>query len=237
MDKVRYAVVHLLMRQEHGGYSNLVLQNALEQYKDFSFRDKAFLSAVFYGTVERQFTIDYLLQMYLNRPLEKLDPVVRAILRTGLYQARWMDSVPVRAAVNESVTLTKAVRKTSAAGMVNAVLRKAAEFDLDKITFCDEIQRLSVLYSVSPEIASLFLNKIPNYERILQDSFKQPRLCIRVNSLKTTQEKVEKYFQEKGFAVHTGRVPGCLYVDYHGELAADSSFQNGEFHVQGEEFL
>ena len=105
MDKVRYAAVNALLRQEQGGYSNLVLQNVLEKKPQFSAREKAFLSAVFYGVVERQFTIDFLLQKCLNRPLRKLDAVVRAILRAGLYQIRWMDGVPIHAAVNESVLL------------------------------------------------------------------------------------------------------------------------------------
>ena len=117
MDKVRCAVVNALVRQEAGGYCNLVLQSVLGQHSEFGPRDKSFLSAVFYGTVERQFTIDYLLQKCLNRPLEKLDAVVRAILRAGLYQARWMNGVPVRAAVYESVLLTKGMRKASASGL------------------------------------------------------------------------------------------------------------------------
>ena len=155
MDKVRCAVVNALVRQEAGGYCNLVLQSVLGQHSEFGPRDKSFLSAVFYGTVERQFTIDYLLQKCLNRPLEKLDAVVRAILRAGLYQARWMNGVPVRAAVYESVLLTKGMRKASASGLVNAVLRKASALNLEQQIFTSEPQRLSVLYSVSPQIAQL----------------------------------------------------------------------------------
>ena len=235
MDKVRYAAINALLRQEQGGYSNLVLQNVLEKNPRFSAREKAFLSAVFYGVVERQFTIDFLLQKCLNRPLRKLDAVVRAILRAGLYQIRWMDGVPIHAAVNESVSLTKGMRKTSAAGLVNAVLRRASEIDLEKETFSDPIQRLSVVYSVSPEIAALFLEKLPDRcEEILRASFSHPDLCIRVNSLKTSPEILRKYFQEKGISVREGRVPGCFYVDFHGDLAADEAFQRGMFHVQGE---
>lgn len=234
MDKVRCAVVNALVRQESGGYSNLILQSVLERQADFSARDKAFLSAVFYGTVERQFTIDYLLQQCLNRPLAKLDAVVRAILRAGLYQARWMSSVPVRAAVSESVSLAKGLRKASASGLVNAVLRKAADIQLDQQTFADDVQRLSVCYSVSPQIARLFLEKMPNCETILRASFLHPRMSVRVNTLKVTQAAVEEYFRQRKISVQPGQTPGCLYVDCHGDFTNDEAFQKGWFHVQGE---
>ena len=234
MDKVRCAVVNALVRQEAGGYCNLVLQSVLGQHSEFGPRDKSFLSAVFYGTVERQFTIDYLLQKCLNRPLEKLDAVVRAILRAGLYQARWMNGVPVRAAVYESVLLTKEMRKASASGLVNAVLRKASALNLEQQTFTSELQRLSVLYSVSPQIAQLFWEKIPDCEAVLQAGFLQPQISIRVNTLKTTQCALEEYFQEKKIAVREAKTPGCLYVDYSGDFISDAAFQKGWFHVQGE---
>ena len=234
MDKVRCAVVNALVRQEAGGYCNLVLQSVLGQHSEFGPRDKSFLSAVFYGTVERQFTIDYLLQKCLNRPLEKLDAVVRAILRAGLYQARWMNGVPVRAAVYESVLLTKGMRKASASGLVNAVLRKASALNLEQQIFTSEPQRLSVLYSVSPQIAQLFWEKVPDCEAVLRAGFLHPQMSIRVNTLKTTQCALEEYFQEKKIAVREAKTPGCLYVDYSGDFTSDAAFQKGWFHVQGE---
>ena len=58
-------------------------------------REKAFASAVFYGVLERQFTLDWMLAQCLRQPLAKLDAPVRAILRAGLYQAVYMDSYGV----------------------------------------------------------------------------------------------------------------------------------------------
>jgi 16S rRNA (cytosine967-C5)-methyltransferase len=75
---------------------------------------------------------------------------VRAILlRSGLYQARYLKSVPVRAAISESVTLTRQMGKSSAAGLVNAVLRRAAAYDLTAEHYSNETERLCVEYSVS----------------------------------------------------------------------------------------
>ena len=150
-----------LIKQEQDGYANLVLRHALDGFTGTA-RDRAFLSAVFYGTVERMVTLDHILQKFLQKPLVKLDAAVRAILRSGLYQARYLKkSVPVRAAISESVTLTRQMGKSSAAGLVNAVLRRAAAYDLTAEHYSDETERLCVEYSVSPQIRPAAADALP----------------------------------------------------------------------------
>ena len=139
----RGAAVAALVHQEQGGYANLVLDAELGRTA-LAGRDRAFASAIFYTTLEHQATVDYILSRFLPKGLAKLDPPVRAVLRSGLAQARWME-VPASAAVNESVKLTRALGKSSAAGLVNAVLRKACAFDLGTAAFESETQRLMVL--------------------------------------------------------------------------------------------
>ena len=103
MNQARRTAVLALVRQEENGFSNLVL-NAFLQNTQLENRDKAFVSALFYGVTERLITLDWCLQQCLSRPLNKLDAQVRAILRSGLYQAKYMQ-VPAAVAVNESVAL------------------------------------------------------------------------------------------------------------------------------------
>ena len=125
----RYLAVKALMRQEQNGYANLVLDSELKACKPPLFpRDAAFASGIFYTVLERRSLLDWMLAQFSKRPLEKLDAPVRAILRAGLAQAKFMD-VPLPAAVNESVKLAKAFGKTSAACMVNAMLRRTAALD------------------------------------------------------------------------------------------------------------
>lgn len=234
MDDPRRAAAAALMKQERDGYANLVLRHALDGF-DGGARERAFFSAVFYGTVERMVTLDWLLQKFLKQPLAKLDAPVRAILRSGLYQARYLESVPVRAAVNESVALTRRMGKGSAAGMVNAVLRRAAGADLSGERFPDETARLSVTYSVSPQVARLLLEKCPaRCEEILKTSFAQPPLCVRVNTLQTDISALEAAFAAGGVCTRRGNVPNSLYLSYQGDIAAHPLFKRGAFHVQGE---
>lgn len=153
----RAAAVAALVRQEQDGFSNLVLDAELKRQK-LEGRDKAFASAIFYTVLEHRGTLDYILEQFLPKGLAKLDAPVREILRAALAQARYMQ-VPVSAAVNEAVKLTRTFKKSSASGLVNAVLRKACGYDLDAAVFTGEIQRLMVLGSAGLDVAK-FLHKI-----------------------------------------------------------------------------
>lgn len=230
MGNARKTVVTALMKQEQNGYANLVLQSVLAHHEEEA-SEKAFITAVFYGTVERMITIDYLLAQCLSRPLAKLDAAVRAILRAGVYQARWMNRVPVHAAINESVELTRKMKKTSAAGLVNAVLRRATAIDLKTLVFENKTQQLSVQYSVSLPIVQLLQKTLPlECEPFLAHSFTQNPLCIRVNTLQTTAAKLKETLP----VLKQGSVQGSLYLEQKGDVTKSKAFKEGLFHVQGE---
>jgi 16S rRNA (cytosine967-C5)-methyltransferase len=82
-------------------------------------------SEIVFGCLRYQSQLDWLIQEASNREPGKMDAAVRIALRMGLYQLRHLARVPAHAALNESVELVKAARKVSAAGLVNAVLRRA----------------------------------------------------------------------------------------------------------------
>ena len=234
MSAARAAAVQALLQVEAGGYSNLVLKNRFAGFQG-TLQEKAFAAAVFYGTVERQNTLDYCLEKFLRKPVAKLDAPVRAILRAGLYQAQYMKSVPVHAAVNESVALCRRMGKASAAGLVNAVLRRAAAVDVSREVFSDEIQRLCVWYSVSRPVAQLLRRQLgQNAERLLAASFEKPALAVRVNTLKTTPHKLCEKFAAHGVSARPGRVPNSLVLEQAGDITALAEFSDGLFHVQSE---
>ncbi len=87
-------------------------------------RDHALATEISLGCLRRQGEVDALLEEASGRSIVKFDPEVRAALRIGCYQLCYLDRIPPRAAVSESVELVKMARKTSAAGLVNAVLRR-----------------------------------------------------------------------------------------------------------------
>ena len=159
----RAAAVAALVRQEQDGFSNLILDAELKRQK-LEGRDKAFASAIFYTVLEHRGTLDYILEQFLPKGLAKLDAPVREILRAALAQARYMQ-VPVSAAVNEAVKLTRSFKKSSASGLVNAVLRRACTYDLDTAVFRDDIERLMVLGSAGRDVAEFLHKNYPDEAR------------------------------------------------------------------------
>lgn len=90
-------------------------------------RDRAFAQRIAYGAVQRVRTLDYALETIGGRPVADLDVPVRAALRLGAYELAYMTGVPPRATVNEAVELVRASGAGRATGLVNAILRKAAD--------------------------------------------------------------------------------------------------------------
>jgi len=90
-------------------------------------RDRALAQQIAFGTVERSRTLDHGIEALGRRPVRKLDPPVRAALRVGAYQLAFLDGVPPRAAVNESVELVRAAGLERAVAFTNAVMRRCAE--------------------------------------------------------------------------------------------------------------
>ncbi len=136
----RRAAVEVLTRvHRDGGYSNIVLDTTLRE-GEFSPQDKALLSRLVYGVIERRLTLDHVINTVSSMPLKKMHPTVREILRTGVYQLLYMDKIPASAAVNEAVKLAKAMGQGKAAGFINAVLRNVQR------------KQDSLFQNVSPEI-------------------------------------------------------------------------------------
>lgn len=125
-------------------YSNLAVDNAL---KDVD-KDKAFISALVYGVVERKITLDYYINKYLTA---KPKPKIMTVLRLGAYQLLFMDKVPSSAAINESVKLTRDIKQDYYSKLVNAVLHK---IDSNR----EELDNPSIKYSV-PECLINMWNK------------------------------------------------------------------------------
>lgn len=242
----RRAAVRAVVRLHRGGWANLTAKSALAG-ASLSERDRAFAGALFFGVAERLYTLDYLLAPLLSRPLEKLDVEVRAILEAGLYQLRYM-RVPPAAAVDESVKLARAFGKASAAGFVNAVLRRAAGTavlrdaaghpagpDFSRMAFADEEERMRVTYSVGPQVLAAVQQALPEEaEAFLAASFSTGRLCLRPNTLKTSAEQLAEALVQRGAAVWPGGVPGALYASIPGGVLAEGGHDAGLYHVQGE---
>ncbi|MBQ9845185.1 MAG: 16S rRNA (cytosine(967)-C(5))-methyltransferase RsmB [Oscillospiraceae bacterium] len=233
MDLARKLVVDCLLKVEKSGFSNLVLTSAIDSHS-MSAQDKAFLSKVFYGTVERRLTLDYILQKHLSRPLSKLDKEVVAIMQSGLYQILYMEAVPHYAAINQAVGLCPVFKKTSAKGLVNAVLRKCRDFDIEKEIFKDEITALSVKYSVNTDIVKIIKKDYGEHtEDILKGMFITPKFTVKINTTKISVEEYRKLLSQNGITYNDMPVSGALEVIHRGSVKEIPGFKEGYFYVQG----
>ncbi len=168
----------------------LIAQNGLDS------RDAAFATRLCYGVMQNRMLLDYYIGCWCAQKPERLEPVIRGILRIGGYQILFMDKVPHRAAVNEAVEMTRRRGRPKAAGMVNAVLRRFVEHwmnmpDLPKGSTADYLSLryshpkwlvLRLLDLVGPDETQAFL-------RLDNDTVPT---CIQVNPLRTTAEELER---------------------------------------------
>ena len=83
--------------------SHIAISNVLEKYQFSEKRDRAFFTRLVEGTLERQITIDYVADQFSKTKIRKCKPLIRALLRMGIYQILYMDQVPDSAACNEAV--------------------------------------------------------------------------------------------------------------------------------------
>lgn len=103
-------------------------------------KDRGLCHEIVLGVLRRQIALDREIDHFANG--KKLDLAIRVILRIGLYQLRHLDRVPAYSAINESVELAKMAKRRSAAGFVNAVLRRATR-ETPQFDFIDDIDRIS----------------------------------------------------------------------------------------------
>ena len=232
----RLTVVKMLLKMDSSeAYSNILLDKVFSE-TDLSDRDKAFAAALFYGVLERQLTLDYVIEKNSKIPFEKLDTAAVAVLRTGLYQLLYMPSVPESAAVNESVKLCKKLKLFSAQGFVNGMLRSFIRSG-KKISYLGmpPEKRLSVEYSCPEWLTQKLLTEYGTEFAVkaLRASVGKPPLYARVNTLKTTTDKLlTELSKHKIKAEAFAGLENCIRLDLSGGIEKCKPFRDGLFHIQ-----
>ena len=245
----RLALDVLLEVTEHGAYSNQVLRAVLEKYQYMEKYERAFLTRLVEGTIQHMIELDYVIDQFSKVKVKKMKPVIRNILRMGVYQIQYMDSVPDSAACNEAVKLARKSGFSTLSGFVNGVLRNIAR-NSGSIRYPDEekepVLALSVRYSMPEWIVEEWLNAygMEQTKAILDAFSKEAPITIRTNVTKITPDALKEQLKAEGVTVQTLEelsYAGLPYTDaYHyafaisgfDHLMALPSFQDGLFYVQ-----
>ena len=229
----RLLAFKILSKIEHDkAYSNIALDNVLSNNQATS---APFVCNLVYGVIERKITLDYILSQFLSQPLKKLNPQVLTVLRMGTYQLKFMDKVPVSAAVNESVKLVKKAKCAYASGLVNSVLRKIASAEIKLPATDDETYNLSIAYSCPQELVAHYINDY-DYEdtkKLLEASVGAVPLVIRVNTLKTNVNDLSKLLKNEGVETKvSNNFPDALIINSGNAVFKTDAYKQGLFHAQ-----
>lgn len=237
MKSARQAAFEALLKiQKEGAYSNLVVDAKLKENEHFDERDKAFFSNLVYGTLDRLILIDYNLSMYLNQPVRKLKPELHTILRLGTYQLLFLDKVPSRAAVNESVNLAKVNKSAFAASLVNAVLRRVADNGLRLPEGSEnDPDYLAIKYSCPEWLISMWIEAygFDNAIALAEKALEAAPVVVKVNTLKTTvDDLIWKLAEEGVVAEKSTKFHDSLVLNNTGAVEELLAYQEGLFHAQ-----
>lgn len=236
----RELVLGILMEvTEHGRYSHQVLRDVLGKYQYLDKKERSFITRVTEGTLEHMTELDYILDWFSKVRVKKMKPVIRNILRSAVYQLKYMDTVPDSAVCNEAVKLAVKKGFGGLRGFVNGVLRAAAR-NLDQVQYPkDPVERLSVQYSMPVWILKLW---IPEYglqtvETMLKDFQQEKPLTVRGRldrkDAAREAEVLKKRLRAEGVKIQSHPyLPYAFWIsgyDYPGDL---ESFREGLFSVQ-----
>ncbi len=230
-DSARAGALALLLRHEtEGGYANLLPSEG--RLAEMPERERALLIALFYGTIERRLTLDYLIGVLAGRSAQSLTPHTRAALELGLYQLYFTD-IPPHAAVSETVKLGKSAGER---GLLNAVLRAGARgMPPPPPRERDPARHLSVLHSIPAPTVRYFLSRLGEEETgaLLTAFNTRPPLFLRVNTLRTSREDFLSLLTERGLCAKKDPLTRYgIRIEDAPPVGAIPGYREGLFFVQ-----
>lgn len=216
-------------------YSNIELNKYLNS-EEINSKDRGLITEVVYGTIKYKRTIDIILSKYV-KDIAQIDLAVINILRSAIYQMKFLDRVPNYAVVNEAVNLAKEVSQNSSR-FVNGVLRNYIrnEGRNYKQDF-SKIESLAYDYSFEKWMIELFIRQYGEDTtiEILKGLNCKPNITVRVNSLKGSYDDVFEMLEKEGYDVEEGALcPEAVKINRGSNIEKNPVFNDGYITVQDE---
>lgn len=240
-DQARTIAYKILTKVETDyAYSNLSLNREMVQ-ADVEPRDRALATELVYGVLRMRAHLDYIIDQFSSRPVRELDPGVRNLLRLGVYQMKFTDKIPVRAAVHSTVELAKKDFHQGVTKFINGVLRNI-DRGLAEVKFpdvkSDPVAHISTYYSHPEWLVKGWIERFGVEETIelCEINNQVPDLVVRANTLKVNPATLaDDLFEKHGLDVYLLPYPyeGLLLENATGFTSLEE-FQNGLFTVQGQ---
>lgn len=239
MQNLRAEIISGLLRVESGSYSTILLDSLLKNIEDP--RDKNLFTEIFYGVIRNKLYLDYIIASYSNTPLKKMDKEVLMGLRIGVYQLFFLDRIPARAAVYESVEAVKILlskKRKGAVSFTNGILRNInrnrSDFKLpDKNK---EIKKyLSIKYSYPIWMVERFLKQygLEKAETIIKAGNKRSVVIYRHNSLKMSKEEFLTLLKAENIEYQKTFLDSFYKLTKIEAPSQTKAFQKGGAYIQG----
>lgn len=229
---LRGIILDILMEvNEKDAYSHVTINSALKKYQYLDKNERAFISKVSQGTIEKMIYIDEVINSFSKVRVAKMKPVIRNIMRMSVYQLLFLDGVPESAVCNEAVKLADKRGFHTLKGFVNGVLRNISR-NKDNLNVANT---LSVKYSLPQWIVDYFT---ANYgdetsEKIFKGFEEERPTYVRCNTLKYKKSEIIESLKKQGVTVN--EVPGlddALMISDYDFITGLDAFRNGCIYVQ-----
>ncbi len=234
----RRIALDILREIEEGAYSNYSLNKRLRKISDK--RERSLITELVYGVLRQQKRLDYLISWLSNRALNRLDRVVLLALRLGLYQLEFLNRIPDRAAVNETVNSLKGLINKGGLGFVNALLRNYIR-KREKISYPDPEKDpesfLANYYSHPDWLVRMWLKQygFEKTSRLCRSNNRPAGLVIRRNSLKYNEDEFLAGFAAVDVDIELKKlsIPDAYIVNKINKVEQLPLYREGGFIVQG----
>ena len=216
-------------------YSNIALDTAIKR-SDLTSPDRGLLTALVYGVIERQITLDAVIDSLCDRKGEDISPDVRTLLRLGIYQLAYLDRVPDHAAVNETVNMAPKRSRGFVNAILRAFIRSGKEIPIPEKNE-DPIRYLSVKYSFCEGLCECFVAAfgLVRTEELFAAFGEHPDLTLRTNTLRISREELIAKIGEQGIrALPTNESDVGIHVCDKSPVTELYGFDDGLFFVQDE---
>lgn len=245
----REAVLEILTGiREKGTYSHIAVKEMLDrcEREGMDRRQRAFVKRLTEGVIERRIELDEVLRRYTKKGA-RIRPVIRDILRMGIFQILYMDSVPDSAACNEAVKLTKACGKKELSGFVNGILRTVAR-EKEAGVLSEEaktadgispVQSFSRKYSMPEWIVKMWREQLGEEEtkKLLAALLEVRPVSIRFDDRceAARREEILAQMAQRGVEVRKGRyLSYCYLLSGTDSIAELPGYREGAWTVQDE---
>ena len=225
----------LLAIERDGSYSNLELSKMLASDE---LSNKGFIREIVYGVTENKIYLDYILDKFIKKGAAKTKLQALIILRMGVYQILFMNSVPNYAAVNESVALARRFARGTD-GFINGVLRNFIR-NMDSASEIDvkgQLEYLSIRYSCQLKLVEELVSMLgfEHAKVLLEHAGHRPPLSIRVNVAKISVKELADRLRANGFEIEGSKLSDRVLLVKGGALTEANEYKEGLFSIQSEE--